>query len=169
MAILLNKSDMAKSLGISVQAFDKWGVLPAERRGREVLFDVRSVVENRLAHQGGKQQPGDPEDETLAQKREYESWRLTKAQADAVELANEKKRGEVVETEFCIFILARMAGEIAGILDGIPLSMQRRFPDLEGRHIEFLKGDIAKARNQSADLASIIPDLLNEYIDEADQ
>ncbi|EOK1913074.1 DNA-packaging protein, partial [Escherichia coli] len=26
MAFLLNKSDMASSIGISVQAFDKWGV-----------------------------------------------------------------------------------------------------------------------------------------------
>jgi hypothetical protein len=31
----LNKSRMAASLGISVQAFDKWGVQPVERIGRE--------------------------------------------------------------------------------------------------------------------------------------
>ena len=57
MAVLLNKSDMAASLGISVQAFDKWGVVPTKKEGREVLFDVKSVLENRLAHQQRKQQP----------------------------------------------------------------------------------------------------------------
>ncbi|WP_244568571.1 hypothetical protein [Escherichia coli] len=45
MACLLNKSDMASSIGISVQAFDKWGVPPVERRGREVFYDVKTVLE----------------------------------------------------------------------------------------------------------------------------
>ncbi|HAH8706937.1 TPA: hypothetical protein HIP81_002880 [Escherichia coli] len=45
MAFLLNKSDMASSIGISVQAFDKWGVPPVERRGREVFYDVKTVLE----------------------------------------------------------------------------------------------------------------------------
>jgi|GEM_PF-6223252 len=44
----LNKSNMASSLGISVQAFDKWKVDPVARIGREVFFDVRTVVINRL-------------------------------------------------------------------------------------------------------------------------
>ncbi len=46
----LNKSNMALSLGISVQAFDKWNVDPVAKIGREVFFDVRSVVANRLEH-----------------------------------------------------------------------------------------------------------------------
>lgn len=44
----LNKSRMATSLGISTQAFDKWGVEPVARIGREAFYDVRSVLENRL-------------------------------------------------------------------------------------------------------------------------
>lgn len=31
---LLNKKMMAKSCGVSVSAFDKWGVEPARREGR---------------------------------------------------------------------------------------------------------------------------------------
>jgi len=76
---------------------------------------------------------------------DYERHRLTRAQADAQELKNEKERGEVVDTAFCVFVLSRVAGEIAGILDGIPLSMQRRFPEMETRHIEFLKRDVVTA------------------------
>lgn len=41
----LNKSEMAASLGISVQAFDKWGVQPVERIGREAFYTAQSVVE----------------------------------------------------------------------------------------------------------------------------
>ncbi|HHN9480802.1 TPA: terminase small subunit, partial [Escherichia coli] len=70
---------------------------------------------------------------------EYERHRLTRAQADAQELKNARDSAEVVETAFCTFVLSRIAGEIASILDGLPLSVQRRFPELENRHVDFLK------------------------------
>ncbi|MEC5321177.1 terminase small subunit [Brenneria populi subsp. brevivirga] len=158
---------MAASLGVSVQAFDKWGVQPVEKRGREVFYDVRSVLNNRLEHQARKQQLNQPGDDENAQNIEYERWRLTRAQADAAELANEKNKQEVVETEFCTFVLSRVAAEISSIMDGIPLSMQRRFPELESRHIAFLKGDVVKAMNKAAALDGMIPGLLNEYIDQS--
>lgn len=161
MTVCLNKRDMAASLGISVQAFDKWGVTPTERRGREVLYDVRTVLENRLEHQSQKQ-PAAEDDPAV--NIDFERWRLTKAQADAQELKNAKDMAEVVETAFCVFVLSRVAAEIAGILDGIPLSMQRRFPELENRHIEFLKRDVIKAMNKAAATGELVPELLNEYI-----
>lgn len=163
MTVCLNKRDMAASLGISVQAFDKWGVTPTERRGREVLYDVRTVLENRLEHQSQKQ-PASEDD--VAVNIDFERWRLTKAQADAQELKNAKDMAEVVETAFCVFVLSRVAAEIAGILDGIPLSMQRRFPELENRHIEFLKRDVVKAMNKAAATGELVPELLNEYIEQ---
>ncbi|MBS9205018.1 DNA-packaging protein, partial [Escherichia coli] len=49
-------------------------------------------------------------------------------------------------------------GEIASILDGIPLSVQRRFPELENRHVDFLKRDIIKAMNKAAALDELIRD-----------
>ncbi|STQ68392.1 DNA-packaging protein [Hafnia paralvei] len=163
MTVCLNKRDMAASLGISVQAFDKWGVTPTERRGREVLYDVRTVLENRLEHQSQKQ-PAAEDD--AAVNIDFERWRLTKAQADAQELKNAKDMAEVVETAFCVFVLSRVAAEIAGILDGIPLSMQRRFPELENRHIEFLKRDVVKAMNKAAATGELVAELLNEYIEQ---
>lgn len=62
----------------------------------------------------------------------------------------------MVETAFCTFVLSRIAGEIASILDGIPLSVQRRFPELENRHVDFLKRDIIKAMNKAAALDELI-------------
>ncbi|MDF3680781.1 terminase small subunit, partial [Enterobacter hormaechei] len=98
---------------------------------------------------------------------EYERHRLTRAQADAQELKNAKESAEVVETAFCTFVLSRVAGEIASNLDGIPLSVQRRFPELENRHIDFLKKDIIKAMNKAAALDEMIPGLLSEYIEQS--
>ncbi len=94
---------------------------------------------------------------------EYERHRLTRAQADAQELKNARDSAEVVETAFCTFVLSRIAGEIASILDGIPLSVQRRFPELENRHVDFLKRDIIKAMNK-AGTDELIPGLLSEYM-----
>ena len=52
-------------------------------------------------------------------------------------------------------------------LDGIPLSVQRRFPELENRHVDFLKRDIIKAMNKAAALDELIPGLLSEYIEQS--
>ncbi|MCV4973647.1 terminase small subunit, partial [Escherichia coli] len=38
-----------------------------------------------------------------------------------------------------------------------PLSVQRRFPELENRHVDFLKRDIIKAMNKAAALDELIP------------
>ena len=80
----LNKKSMADSLGISTQAFDKWGVEAVAKIGRESFYDVRSVLDNRLKHQGVKHQPGSDEvDPLIGYKIDVERLRLTKEQADA--------------------------------------------------------------------------------------
>jgi len=48
---LLNKKNMAESLGISTQAFDKWGVKPHKKVGRQTFFRVQDVVENRIENE----------------------------------------------------------------------------------------------------------------------
>ncbi|MER2596690.1 terminase small subunit, partial [Escherichia coli] len=39
------------------------------------------------------------------------------------------------------------------------------FPELENRHVDFLKRDIIKAMNKAAALDELIPGLLSEYIE----
>lgn len=167
MAVLLNKKDMATSLGISVQAFDKWGVIPTEKRGREVFYDVRSVLENRLAHQVRKQQPDEDSEVAVEQRLQIARVRLTEAQAEAQELKNQKGKGLVVETAFCTFALSRVAGEIAGILDGIPLTLQRRFPGVDPRHLDYLKSTLAKAMNRTAVVGERVEAWMDEYIEQS--
>ncbi|MGQ8817182.1 terminase small subunit [Serratia sp. NA_13] len=53
---------------------------------------------------------------------DYERHRLTCAPADGQERKNAKVSAEVVETGFCMFVLSKVAGEMVGILDGIPLN-----------------------------------------------
>ncbi|EFK8880541.1 terminase small subunit, partial [Escherichia coli] len=98
---------------------------------------------------------------------DYERYRLTKAQADAQELKNARDSGQVIDTGFCMYALARLAQDISGILDSIPLYMQRQFPEFPPSALEFLKSEIAKASNKCADTADGLPDMLADYIRES--
>ena len=166
----LNKSEMAASLGISVQAFDKWGVQPVERIGREAFFTAEAVLENRLQREAEKQQPEGLEGIVpLAEaKLTQERLRLTAAQAVGQELKNEVTRRKSVPVEFALFVLSRIAAEIASGLDTLPLTLKRRHPDLEVRHIESVQREIAKVRNRAALLDERLPELLDEYLDSTD-
>ena len=88
----LNKSEMAASLGISVQAFDRWGVKPVARIGREAFFDARSVLDNRIAQAARKHSPagadGEGIDPLVDEKLKQEKLRLTAELADTQELKN---------------------------------------------------------------------------------
>lgn len=166
----LNKSEMAASLGISVQAFDKWGVKPVERIGREAFFTAEAVLENRLQREAEKQQPEGLEgiDPLAEAKLTQERLRLTAAQAVGQELKNEVTRRKSVPVEFALFVLSRIAAEIASGLDTLPLTLKRRHPDLEVRHIESVQREIAKVRNRAALLDERLPELLDEYLDSTD-
>lgn len=103
----LNKKRMAESLGISVQAFDKWGVEAIAKVGRESFYDVRSILDNRLKHQGVKHQPAGPDGETIDPFIEYrllqERLRLTAGQATAQERKNLVTEKELVPVDFMVF------------------------------------------------------------------
>lgn len=164
----LNKSDMAASLGISVQAFDKWGVLPAARIGREVFYDARAVLDNRLEHQGGKKQLDDELDPLAEQKLTQEKLRLTKAQAEAQELKNEVTRRTLIPADFAVFALGQIVPEVASLMDTLPMTLRRKHPDLEARHITTLEREATKVRNACAGFADKLPELADEFFSSTD-
>lgn len=168
----LNKSEMAASLGISVQAFDKWKVGPVGRKGRETFYDVRSVLDNRLAVVTRKtESDGDhPEgiDPLAEQKLIQERLRLTAAQAYAQEQKNQVNDKQLTPADFAIFALSKLAAQIGSILDTVPLKIRRRHPDLAARHIESLQREVATARNTAAELGEQLPELLDEYLSTLD-
>ena len=48
------------------------------------------------------------------------------------------------------FILQRVAQEISGILVRVPLTLQRKYPDISPSHLDVVKTEIAKASNVAA-------------------
>ncbi|KNC10006.1 hypothetical protein AC791_15465 [Klebsiella sp. RIT-PI-d] len=179
----VNKKQLSDIFGVSVRTVQNWQDqgMPVSRgggKGNEVLYEsadaIRwyserdAAIENEKLRKEVEELRIAGESDLQPGTIDYERYRLTRAQADAQELKNAKESAEVVETAFCTFVLSRMAGEIASILDGIPLSVQRRFPELENRHIDFLKKDVIKAMNKAAALDEIIPGLLSEYLEQSD-
>lgn len=75
---------MAKSCRVSATAFDKWGVIPVERKGREAFYDVASVIDNRVNNAISQitNETGEIDDDELLRVR----IRLLTAQAEAQEL-----------------------------------------------------------------------------------
>lgn len=165
----LNKSDMASSLGISPQAFDKWGVVPVARIGREAFYTVQIVVENRVEHAMRKQQPAGDGTEGIDPLVEYklieQRLRLTAAQADAQEKKNLVQDKQLVPVPFATFALARIAAQIGSKLDTIGKTVGRKHPEVDPRVIESVERELALARNIAANFGEQIPELLDEYVE----
>jgi phage terminase Nu1 subunit (DNA packaging protein) len=164
----LNKSEMAASLGISPQAFDKWGVEPVARIGREAFYTVQDVVQNRIDHAARKQQPGVADGEGIDPLLEYkltqERLRLTAAQADAQEKKNQVAEKLLVPVPFATFALSKIAAQIGSKLETVGKTVSRRHPDIDPRILETLEREIALARNVSAKAADDLPEILDEYL-----
>ncbi|WP_422459155.1 terminase small subunit [Endozoicomonas sp. ALB115] len=161
----LKKTDMAASLGVSVQAFDKWGVQPLCKIGRSVYFDARSVLDNRLANEASKHKPTSAE-ELDPDSIEFERYRLTRAQADGQELKNELAEGKVAPVDLQSYVLGKCLAEAAGILDTLVLNMKRKHPELTPVQLENFKREIVKSQNAIARGHELIPQYLDEYLSE---
>lgn len=169
----LNKSRMAASLGISVQAFDKWGVDPVARIGREAFYDAKSVLANRLKHQGSKDQPvdenGQPLDPLIEYKTAREKLRLTTEQADGQAMRNQVKAKKLVPVDFAVFALGKLSASLGSTLDTVHTKVKRKCPDIEVRHLEAVQREVAVARNDAVKLADKLPEYLDEFLESLDE
>ena len=159
---LMNKKNMAQSCRVSATAFDKWGVNPVERKGREAFYDVASVIDNRVSNAINQitDDKGEIDNDELLRVR----IRLLTAQAEAQELKNERERGDVISTEFCIYALSKLASQISSIMDSLPLTMQRRFPQMTPAMLDGLKKEVVRACNACTKLDENIPRMLSDYL-----
>lgn len=144
----LNKSQAAKSIGIAARSFSDWNVKPVARIGREVFYTFKDILDNRLAHQAENlsQAYSDPD----ASELERERIRLTRAQAENLELKNEIARSEVAPIELLTHAVSNGATQIAAILGSAPLNIKRQIPRLTATEIETIKREIVKAQNAAA-------------------
>jgi phage terminase Nu1 subunit (DNA packaging protein) len=87
--LLMPKALTARVIGISVQAFNNWGMQPHSRRGREALYYLPDVVAELVRRRA----PGGGGEDGLV--LDVERARLAKEQADKVAMENAVRRGEL--------------------------------------------------------------------------
>lgn len=151
----LNKGEMASSLGISVQAFDKWGVEPVARRHKfgEAYFTVADVIKNRMAWQAKKFEQAQPQMDVaeLMQAKERAELEWTRERAEGQRLKNAQMRRELAPVEMVTWAIGRVCSEISAQLETIPGKVKRALPKLTNTELQLIKREVVKAQNTASE------------------
>lgn len=168
---LLNKKQMAAACSISTTAFDKWGVKPFNRHGRQVFFLVSDVIENRIENELKKKTnrnnaDGSDNDEFID--IDLEKAKLTKQQRITQEIKNEVLEGRAIPVDSARDVLSKILAQVGATLDALAPNIKRKHPEIEQRIIDFIKSEIVKHQNEAANLDNYLDDILDEVISEAE-
>ncbi|MFN2029177.1 terminase small subunit, partial [Escherichia coli] len=158
----VNKKKLAEIFDVDVRTISTWQnqglpLISGGGKGNEAIFDTGKAIEwfaQREADIENEKLRKEVDDMRVAAESDlqpgtidYERYRLTKAQADAQELKNERDRGDVIDTEFCMYALSKLARQISSIMDSLPLTMQRSFPQMTPAMLDGLKKEVVRACN----------------------
>lgn len=167
----VNQKKLAAIFGVSERTIRNWEKEGMPAPGNE--YDTAAVIrwyvdrDNELVNGKLMKEVADlraaGETDLVPGTIDYERYRLTRAQADAQELKNLLVDSTLIESEACAFVLAKIAGNISTVLSSFPLSLQRQFPELTPKHIDYMKTLLAEGSNACVDFVDSLPDLLNEY------
>ncbi|EAO8774043.1 terminase small subunit [Salmonella enterica] len=172
--VKVNKKKLAEIFGRDVRTITTWKKqgLPLASgggKGAESIFDTKVAIE------WYAQRDVDIETEKIRKKltkleEELQSlglgyeeklliarWKLTEEQAVTQKLKNQVAEEKMIDTDFCVFFLSRLAMYLSSTLDAIPLAMQRKFPDMPPQQIAHLKTLVAKGTNQCAKAGEKLP------------
>lgn len=170
----LNKSELAASLGISVQALNRWGLQPVARIGRESFFTAAEVVDNRVQNALNKEAKynntppagnldaiGDPVEKLKAERMQEEITKLR--------LQNSVLEGRSLPSWAVTEVITRILSVAVTVFDTMPLDIKRRHPELDVRIIRMIEERIAKIRNEAATVPTQLQDILEDVVSEAEE
>lgn len=144
----LNRKHAARACRVSVQSFDAWGIKPVAKIGRETFYLAADIIENRVANAVAKTETTRPPAEESEGDRE--KTMLIREQRIAQEMKNQKTRRETAPIAVIDWTLAKVASQLAAILEAIPLRMKQLVPHMTGSEIGIVEREIVKARNLAA-------------------
>lgn len=79
--------------------------------------------------------------------------RLAREQADRVAMENAVTRKELAPIGVLEFVLAKMAGEVASVLQAIVPRVKRRVPEIAPAALQVLEDELIKARTRAASMS----------------
>jgi len=162
--VLLNQTDMAAACYVSVNAFKNWNVVVHSTQGKQKMYLVADVVQNRLDSAGHNQ-----ETPTVTQAEQAaEKHRLVTEQADEKALKNEIVRRDLVPIDFMLWFSTELARMIGDRLNTLPLDMKRmlRLPDSDTEKIRAVCADVGNAVASMGETDQV-QDMINDYIEGA--
>ncbi len=174
----VNKKRLAEIFDVDARTIERWQsqglpVLAGGSKGVEVIYDSSEAIkwyaerdcelENGRLRKEVDELRAAGESELQPGTIDYERYRLTRAQADAQEMENEVERALLIPMELLTFLLPRIAGGISAKLDGIPLTLKRKYPELKPAHIDAIKTEVALASNQAAAIHEDLGRWLDEF------
>ena len=148
----LTRNQAAAVLGVKTRQLQRYAsaddpLVPAVPggHGKATLYDPGEVGQwlirrelERLQRAAGTSDPIDYHQERA---------RLTKAQADAVELKNSERRREVASVDLLTYALGKMCAQVVATLDALPGKLKRSLPALTASEIEIARREVATCLN----------------------
>jgi len=187
--VLLNGRQCAESIGISYNAFSKWGIPNTTgENGREKLYSLKDVLAydrarhakkheaevDRLKDRIAELEGGADSDTRSYEKVKYDQevarGRLLEEQAEGQRMKNEMMRHEIAPFAFITFALGKTANAIAGVMDAMPVELMRKL-NLKPHDVEKVKAVTAAASDNIASLGDEdwVEARFDEFLAETDQ
>jgi phage terminase Nu1 subunit (DNA packaging protein) len=177
---------MAEACGIAPRNFSAWRVPVAKTEGKQKLYRVADVIDNRVAHATRRledkvarlqeriteletAEDGRTHAEILAEQH-AERTRLLRAQADAQEAKNAMQAHEVAPMDFLTYVLGQTAVQIASVMDSLPSELVRRLA-LKPQQLDTVRAATAGASESIAALGdeAWITELYDRYLQERER
>lgn len=155
----LSRIDAAASCGVALRTFDYWGVEPVGRVGQSHMFDIKSILENRLAHQRGDFVT----DEKGTMTKAKADLNLTLEKTRQQKFKNDVEEGKYIPIDILEILCAGLSSRIGAVLDSLPLIIKRSYPDLPVEVIEELDKHFRKCQNAISNLDEQVDEILDEY------
>jgi phage terminase Nu1 subunit (DNA packaging protein) len=170
---LINKSTLVASLGISSQAFDKWGVESREKRGRENFYSIYDVLQNRIDNALSNQsKPGvkKPSKSTSIDQLNEDVLRVEKLSEEvrSLKLKNDILEARSVPVDIATEVLVGIISEQVAILETIPLLVKRHNPEMPSHAIDQIQRDISKVSNIASTLGDKLHDVITNLVSVAE-
>ena len=170
---LVNKSTLVASLGISSQAFDKWGVEAREKRGRENFYAIADVVQNRIENtllNQSKSGVKKPSKNNQIEQLDEDLLRVEKLSQEvrALKLKNDILEARSVPVDIATEVLVGIISEQVAILETIPLLVKRHNPEMPSHAIDQIQRDISKVSNIASTLGDKLHDVITNLVSVAE-
>lgn len=148
--IEVSRAQLADLVGVNPSRVSEWSrdaIIPKPVRQR---YNLRRCLEGLFIYYRASK--GDKRNTAGGQTYDKEKIRLTKHQADKLELELQIKRGEYAPVGRLAGALASTGTQILAHLDALPIELKRENPELSARNIETVRVTIAKMCNSIADM-----------------